>query len=234
MGSDDFSVKLRALLRSDKQENTIVLFLLATTVIFFIAGIASKWNDGEDTTVDLLKIAMVWTNIFLLAFLLYQKKIIVYGTFAVKVIYSLAIVINNILLFCSLILIIVNAENPTEDDGGSQTLNRSRDFIMFSVTFFTDLLYLLLFFIFKSSRAMCTSVVLIIIEIAILAVSAANGSDFAIDTANLAISLVTCFLAVVLWSAKVALDNTGNPTEFKDFFEREDLQDMEVIMTSEA
>jgi len=214
--------KLSNLLVQDKLWNAIVLFLMVLNIIFFISGCSTKVEDGSDTTVDSLKLCMVWNNIFLLTLLLFQKRILLVGSNQLKSMFIGAILVLNGLCFAALTLIYKVA--VATDDKYEEAVGTQKDYLLLGTTLATDICYLILYILFKSTRASLIAVIMIVVEVIIFIAANTHGSDEAIDVANLVISFITGLLAVMLWSAKVALDTSGQPLELKDYFERDDLE----------
>lgn len=223
--------KLSNLFIQDKIWNVVVLFLMVLNAIFFITGCVIKVGDGSDTTVDALKLCMVWNNIFLLTLLLFQKRILLVGTNQLKALFVGAIVTLNVLSLVALSYVYKVA--VSDDDKYEVSAGASKDYILLGTTLATDICYLILYILFKSTRASLIAVTMIVIEVIIFIAASFEGSDEAIDVANLVISFITGLLAVMLWSSKVALDPTGQPLELKDYFERDDLDTMPVMTRDE-
>lgn len=209
----------------------MVLFLMVLNAIFFISGCSTKVGDGSDTTVDALKLCMVWNNIFLLTLLLFQKRILLVGSNQLKSLFIGAIMVLNVLSLAALTLIYkvaVSTDDKYESEVGIQ-----KDYLLLGITLATDICYLILYILFKSTRASLIAVMMIVVEVIIFIAANSHGSDEAIDVANLVVSFITSLLAVMLWSAKVALDSNGQPLELKDYFERDDLESMAVMTSDE-
>ena len=62
------------------------------------------------------------------------------------------------------------------------------------------------------------------------------GADqgYAVDIANATLALVTASMAIILWSGQVVMDERGNPKEFRDFLLRDDLVEMEIMVSSDV
>jgi hypothetical protein len=225
--------RLTNFLRQDIVWNAIVSSFLFSSIVFYIAGVATKVNNVSnnniDVTIDFLKLLMVWANIILLTLLLFQKKILTYGACWMKALCLIGLIILGTGIIIDFSEIILEYQSSGEDQN-HQKFNL--DSFTLGVSFLTDLFYLSLYITFKSRRAIISTLALIITEIILLGVCAKLKSDEAIDVANLTISLITCAMGVLLWSAKVVLKADGTPLEFQDYFERDDLQDMEIMITN--
>lgn len=227
--------KLANLFVKDKIWNAVVLLLMLLNAIFFITGCSMKVSDSSsestDTTVDALKLCMVWNNIFLLTLLLLQKRILLVGSNQLKSLFIGAILVLNVLSLAALALVYKVA--VATDDKYQVTVGVQKDYLLLGATLATDICYLILYILFKSTRASMIAVIMIVVEVIIFIAANTHGSDEAIDIANLVISFITGLLAVMLWSAKVALDTNGQPLELKDYFERDDLESMPVMSSDE-
>lgn len=197
---------------------------LVVFISIFIAAICEKFAGGIDTTVDFLKLTLVWMNLIIMSVLLYQKNFFYFGILWQKVLLSFGIVTLYSLCMLNLFILILDSMS-TDDKPNNSFLPYSYDFLTLGITLGNDILYLVIYHVFQSRRALIATVTLIIIEFVIFASCANTGSDEAIDTANAVLSLITFVLALMLWSAKVSLNSDGTPLEFKDYFERDDLDD---------
>ena len=224
------SSKFSTFMKKEVGWNSVVSFSLITSFTFFLAGIIGIGMGAADSTGDFIKLFLVWANIFLLMVLLFQKKILTFGANWMKAAFAVGILSVNALALFNLSILVLNS-NKGEEEGTSSggVLNFNYDFITLGITLVTDVLYLGLYAIFRSSRAIIITLALIFVEIIIFAVCADLPTDDAVDIANYVISFTTCTMAVMLWSAKVVLNNDGNPLEFKDYFQRDDLEEMPIV-----
>jgi hypothetical protein len=231
-------LKFVIFLKKDLTWNVTVSTLLLSVFVLFIAGVTEKLT-GLDDTVDFLKLFEVWINIFLLVILLFQKKILTYGENSMKAVFVFGIIILNfgMLLNLSILIAIRSSSSFGKDDQDDTPISWvpiNYDFITMAVTLLTDLLYLYFYIIFKTTRAITITSVLITIEVIIIGVCANLNTDLAIDMANLVISLITCSVAVLMWTAKVVLSASGSPLEFKDYLFRDDLEETDGMITTES
>lgn len=214
--------KFAAFLSKEKCSAPFVALLVLINVGVFISGCLIKLNYGLDTIVDALKLCMVSNNIILLNLLLHQKRILSYGTMKLKYLFITFVGILTTMALVALVLeykVAVSHNSTFQEVAGAQ-----KDYILLGTSLATDLSYLILYILFKSTRASLCTVVLIVVEMVIFGVAANAGSDAAIDIANLVIALITGILSLLLWTAKVALDENGKPLELVDFIERDDLE----------
>jgi hypothetical protein len=226
---NDFK-KLQIFLKKEITLNSIVAFLLLFCLVMFVTAVTLKVNGSEDSVVDLLKLLLVETNLILMLLLLHQKKIFSYGAVWLKFTFTLGFIICHVGTILNLIILV---NNSRDSNNKNDFLPFDRDFLTLGVTLTTDVLYLLFYILFQTRRAGLITLLLIIAEIVIFVVCAKSGVDKAVDIANVTLSLITCIMAVMLWSAKVVLNTNGAPLEFKDYFERDDLEEMELMISLE-
>jgi hypothetical protein len=222
-------------IKRDFSANSVVVTAFLAIFVLFLAGIIEK-ATGLDDTVDFLKLFEVWINIFILALLLVQKNVITYGDITLKVFYSIGLLALNfgVLLNLSILIIIRNSPNfgsDDQDDTPVSWIPANYDYITMAVTLFTDIMYLYLYIRFKAMKPIVITSVLIFIEVIIIGVATTLNTDMAIDITNLVLALITCTMAVMMWTAKITLNEQGQPKEFNNFFSRADLEENEQFVS---
>ena len=207
--------------------NCLVLTSFVVMASLFIAGVTAKWTGGSnDNTVDYCKLFIVWLNVNILLLLLFQKRVFIGATVRIQVCYGAVLVALYVMLFLNLSILIITASPDYTGNGQPLTaVPYNRDYLVFAATIMTDLVYLSIYILFRSKRAIVAALMIITIEIIILGWSVHNATDFAVDTSNLALSFVSGSLAVIMWTAEVKFTNEGLPLDFKDFAIRDDLDE---------
>ena len=207
--------------------NSLVLFFSVLMASLFIAGVTEKWTSGSnDSVVDYCKLFMVWANVIILMLILFQKRVFLGGALWIQVCYGAAVVALHVFVLLNLSILIIS--DPNEEVGNDKPLSivpYNRDYLTFAATILTDLVYLSIYVLFQSSRAISCAILIITLEIIIIGWSTYNATDFAVDTANLALSFVSGSLAIIMWTAKVTFTSKGSPLDFKDFAIRDDLDE---------
>ena len=231
--------KLNAWFEKDKAMNIFVVLALITNFCLFVAILSLKWNeiDGneqeEDNQIDFMKLFMVWLNVFILMFLLFHKKVMTTGSCGIVTFFSLALLGLNIaavINFGILIKIVAQGNDLSQET----VLPFNYDWLTLGVTLVTSLVYLIFYFAFNAKRAGIITAVLIFVECIIFAACAHIGDDFAVDTANAVVTLITTGLSVILWSGRVKINEQGRAEEFQDFWARDDLEEMQVMVSSQV
>ena len=225
------SATINRIVKCYSLDNSFNLFVVGTVIfnfILYICGVYFKSADpdegGSDIRGDFFKLFLVWSNIFLMSGLLLQKKIGFSATW-IKATFLTSITILNIGATLNLSLIIINSDRH---EGDGKILHFNYDFLTLVLSMGTDVLYFALYVIFKSKRAVALTSFVIMAELFIFIFCVHLGTDFAIDVGNLTISMATTIIALPLWGAKVVLTPEGEPLEWKDFFEREDLLTIDI------
>ena len=227
----------------EKSSNLFMIFSLTFNFALWLAIVIMKTDevkmDAEDdlvqnkldNQVDFMKLFIVWSNVFMLGFLLFSKKVLINGAAWLKVLFGCFLVGLNIAALINLGVITKISLNLA--DGQDSILAFNYDWLTLGISCFTDLAYLLFYGLFKSGRAVVITSALILSEIIIFAVCANLSSDIGVDIGNVTVALVTSSMAVLLWSGKVVLDESGNPKEFRDFLLRDDLVEMEIMVNTD-
>jgi hypothetical protein len=224
----NIAARLVVFFKKELAWNATVLSLMLLSMLLFIAAIVIKISGNNmDVTVDFMKLLLVWINLAVMCVLLEQKKVLSYGALWLRGLFVLGLIACNLGAVLNLSILILSYSKPNAEDD-QNFLPFNYDFLTLGVTLVTDVLYLIFYILFRSSRAIITSVTLILAEIIIFAVCAHVGTDAALDFSNLSLSLITGLMALLLWSAKVVLNSAGAPLEFKDYFERDDLSSDEL------
>jgi hypothetical protein len=169
---------------------------------------------------------MVWLNANILLLLLFQKRVFIGAALWIQVCYGASLIAVYVVIFINLnILIITAAPNYDGDGQPLSAVPYNRDYLTFAATMFTDLVYLSIYIVFRSKRAIVAALMIIAVEVIILGWSVHEETDFAVDTANLALSFVSGSLAVIMWTAEMKFTKDGSPLDFKDFAIRDDLDE---------
>lgn len=185
----------------------------------------------QDSQADFIKLFLVWGNVFMLGFLLFQKQVLINGASWLKALFGCFLVGLNITALINLGILIKISLNL--EAGQDSVLPYNYDWLTLGITCFTDVAYLVFYAIFKSTRGVLITGVIIICEIIIYAVCVNLSSDVGVDIGNATLALVTASIAIVLWSGRVVMDEHGNPKEFKDFLLRDDLVEMEIMINGD-
>lgn len=232
--------KVKNFAQKDAYWNVFVVMELLFAASLFIALVCLKMTETEeneddiDNKVDFLKFVLVWSNVILLGVLLFQKKVLTNGASWMKALFGSLLIALNVAALINFAILIKIRSSMKESEGQATILPYNYDWLTLGITMVTDISYLVFYSIFKSTRAISITVALIFIQIIVFAVCAQNGSDVAVDLANAVLAMVTLSMAIMLWSGQVVLDERGNPSEFKDFFARDDLVEMEVMVSADS
>ena len=217
--------KFSNMVSKDRTWTAVILVGLAFIFSCWVAIIAIKTKSEpsdelvaavEDNQCDFLKLFLVWTNVFMLGLLLFQKKVLLHGSLCVKTLFGAFLIGLNVTALINLALLIKISSNPTNQN---TFLPYNYDWLTLGITLFTDIAYFVFYGMFKATRSMVITGVLIVIEIIIYGLAVEFGADqgYAVDIANATLALVTASMAIILWSGQVMMDERGNPKEFKDF-----------------
>ena len=52
--------------------------------------------------------------------------------------------------------------------------------------------------------------------------------------ANATVSLITAMISIILWSGEMKINEEGGAVEFRDYFDRDDLEDMQVMISTQV
>ncbi|KXS14939.1 hypothetical protein M427DRAFT_135404 [Gonapodya prolifera JEL478] len=108
-----------------------------------------------------------------------------------------------------------------EDDQNPYGFNS--DFLTLGLTLLIDVVYLVLYFFFRTRtrRIILVTSALILLEVVMFVVAHFAGSDRGIDAVNLVVPVVTGALSVIFWTGCIVNDEQGQM--FYDYYERLDL-----------
>jgi hypothetical protein len=231
----------RNFFQKDRGMNMLIVCLLATQFALYVGNVVTKWNeiDGneteEDAQCDFMKLFMVWINILTLAILLFFKKVMTNGSCGIITFYSLSLLGLNIAVIINVgIVINIFVKGEHKGEHGVSFLSYNYDFLTLGITLYTNLCYLIFYFAFRAKRAGLITLVLIFVSCIVFAACAQLGDDFAVDTANATVSLITAMISMILWSGEVKINDEGGAVEFHDFFDRDDLEDMQVMISNQV
>ena len=228
MSKSKFGARFSKFFVQDTKFNVFVFSTLIINLALYIGAVYLKSIDSELSNfgfkVDFFKLFLVWSNILLMSGLLLQKKI-GYSATWIKSTFVTSLAILNIGATLNLYLLVSNSD---QFKGEGKLFDFQLDFLTLALTIFTDLVYLALYVIFKSKRAVALTFFIILIEAFIFVFCMRLGTDFAIDVGNLTISMATTVIALPLWGAKVVLTPEGEPLEWKGFF---DLFNVDILVS---
>jgi hypothetical protein len=195
--------------------NIFILTLISLQVLLYVTAVSIKWTIDIDGIADSLKLILVCTYITNFYSIVWQKRecILEYSSKLPLIFGGFFILLTSTVAFN---WFLISAEIHNDD---FYALNN--DNFTLGITIGTDLMYLIFYFYFKSFKALALTSFLLVIEVIVMGVSQTLDSDAVIDTMNLTVMMVTSFMALFLWSGKIAI--VDGRARFYDLSEREDL-----------
>jgi hypothetical protein len=224
-----FTSRLITFYQHEPVFNSVVTTIFVGVVALFITGVTEKVN-GIDNTVDFIKVFIVGLNSVLLGLLLFQKSILTKGNMTHRLAFGAGLFILAFLIILNLTIVGILRESAHEvgesgEEAGAEEDERTPvsfvpynyDYLTLAATIVTDLLYLLLYCMFKVRTASIVSACLLVVNIIILGVAIHLDTDIALDISNFVLALITCFLAFFTWTAKVTLSERGEQVELTEY-----------------
>ncbi|KAJ3338761.1 hypothetical protein HDU93_009074 [Gonapodya sp. JEL0774] len=231
--------------------NTIIFITMLLVLLFFVIGVISKYRIDSDNLTEVFKLILVGLNGVTFCVILLQKRQAIWQnkllTALLLVVFALffgALGFNANILgirFSDAKAMAAMASGPAEtgdtdgddaeaangndsaSDAASNPYGFNSDYLTLSLTLLIDLVYLVLYFVFRTrtKRILLITIGLILIEIAMFVAASKSGNDFAIDTVNLITPVVTAALSAIFWTGVIVNQDYGQM--FYDFYERLDL-----------
>lgn len=183
----------------NKYVNFVVAALILANPTFYIAAMVEKWAKSNDSHTDIFKLVLILINYASFAGCVFLNKSEIAN---VKPFYiSLFVLLVPFLVAVSINCYLLNQELIGNDTWFNV------DYLSMALTFTNDLLFLVLYTVFRNIRAFSLTAVLVVTEAAVFGTAFTQGNDDVIDTVNLTVTVVTAALSIVFWSGRLATRN---------------------------